>query len=321
MRVVVTGASGFIGGHVLRLLTSSGHDVVAFDIAALGPVALSVKDRVRIIRGDVTDPVAVYNAIGSTNPDCIIHLASLLVPDSRSNPRKAFDVNVGGTINVLEAAQSLDVDRVVAGSSVNVYGNGPPDAERITETTVRRPNSTYAMTKYAIEWLGTTFDTEFAALESVHGFGPDRLRGNSYDVAVVKAAVSGIALEVPQTGIRDEFLYAEDSARAFVSAVTNDDLSYDRYLVGTDQHATLEEIVDLVSKTVPDTDIQLQEKSADTTWAGDRNSHPPTDSTRIRTDLGWEPRYSLQEMVESYVEWLTNNPNEWAFSEEDIPWK
>ncbi|MFC6963743.1 hypothetical protein ACFQJ8_18940 [Halocatena marina] len=77
----------------------------------------------------------------------------------------------------------------------------------------------------------------------------------------MKAAVSGIALEVPQTGIRDEFLYAEDSARAFVSAVTNDDLSYDRYLIGTDQHATLEEIVDLVSKTVPDTDIQLQEKA------------------------------------------------------------
>lgn len=321
MHVLVTGASGFIGGQVLRLLTASEHDVVGFDVTELGPVARSVRDEIRLVRGDVTDPVEVYNTIAAVNPDCIIHLASLLVPDSRANPRKAFEVNVGGTINVLEAANSFDVGRVVAGSSVNVYGNGPQDAERISETTVRQPNTTYAMTKYAIEWLGSTFDVKFVGLESVHGFGPDRVRGNSYDAAVVKAAVSGLPLEVPRTGIRDEFLYVEDSARAFVTAATADTPSYDRYLVGTDQHATLAEIVDLVSEIVPDAEIQMQETTADETWTGGRNNHPPTDSTRIRTDLGWKPKHSLQEMVEEYVEWLTTNSDLWSFGREDIPWK
>lgn len=321
MRVLVTGASGFIGGHVLRLLTAAGNDVTGFDIADLGPVAASVRDEVRLIRGDVTDPVDVYNAIATVNPECIVHLASLLVPDSRANPRRAFDVNVGGTTNVLEAARANDVSRVVAGSSVNVYGNGPENAECVSEATIRQPNTTYAMTKYALEWLGSTFDVEFAAIEPVHGFGPDRVRGNSYDAAVVKAAVSGLPLKVPQTGIRDEFLYVEDSARAFVTAATAETLSYDRYLVGTDQRATLAEIVKLVSEVVPDADIQLQDKPADATWTGGRNNHPPTDSARIRNDLGWEPTYSLQEMVEAYVEWLTTNPESWAFSSEDIPWE
>lgn len=320
MRVLVTGASGFIGGHVLRLLTAAGNDVVGFDTTDLGPVAASVQDEIRLIHGDVTDPVDVYNAIAATKPERIVHLASLLVPDCRANPRRAFEVNIGGTINVLEAAQANEVDRVVAGSSVNVYGNGPENADYISEATVRQPNTTYAMTKYAIEWLGSTFDVEFAALESVHGFGPDRVRGNSYDAAVVKAAVSGIPLEVPQTEIRDEFLYVEDSARAFVTAATADSLSYNRYLVGTDQHATLAEIVELVSEAIPDVDIQMQETNPSTTWSKGRNSHPPTDSARIRNDLGWEPEHSLQEMVEAYVEWLTTNPESWAFTSEDVPW-
>lgn len=321
MRVLVTGASGFIGGHVLRLLTAAGNDVIGFDITNLGPVAASVHDEIRLIHGDVTDPVDVYNAVAATNPECIIHLASLLVPDCRANPRRAFEVNIGGTINVLEAAQANEVDRVVAGSSVNVYGNGPENAEYISEATVRQPNTTYAMTKYAIEWFGSTFDIEFAALESVHGFGPDRVRGNSYDAAVVKAAVSDIPLVIPQTGIRDEFLYVEDSARAFITAATADSLSYDRYLVGTDHHATLAEIVELVSEVISDADIQMQETNTDTTWSEGRNSHPPTDSARIRNDLGWEPEHSLQEMVEAYIEWLTTNPESWAFSNEDVPWK
>lgn len=79
MRVLVTGASGFIGGHVLRLLTAAGNDVIGFDITDLGPAATSVHDEIRLIHGDVTDPVDVYNAIAATNPERIIHLASLLV--------------------------------------------------------------------------------------------------------------------------------------------------------------------------------------------------------------------------------------------------
>lgn len=321
MRVLVTGASGFIGGHVLRLLTEAGHHVVGFDIAELGPVARSVRDEVTLIRDDVTNPAAVSDAIADVHPECVVHLASLLVADCRANPRAAFDVNVGGTINVLEAAREHGVDRVVAGSSVNVYGSGPPDAECISEETVRRPDSTYAMTKYAIEWLGTSADVEFAALESVHGFGPDRIRGNAYDAAVVKGAVSGVSVTIPRTGIREEFISVEDSARAFVAAATAETLSYDRYLVGTDQRATLTEFVELVSAAVPDADLELREPAVDGTWAGDRNSHPPTDSRRIRSDLGWEPTYTLREMIDTYVEWLETNEDAWTFSDADLPWE
>lgn len=320
MRVLVTGGSGFIGGHVLKLLTTAGHEVASFDISPPGPVAASVRDDVQTIEADITSSSDVTDSIASIEPDCIVHLASLLVADSRANPRKAFEVNVGGTINVLEAAGTHDVSRVVAGSSVNVYGNASPDAHHITEATVREPDSTYAMTKYALEWVGSSSEVDFAALESVHGFGPDRRRGNAYDAVVVKAAVSDIPVTVPQTGIRDEFLYVEDCARAYVAATTADNLSYDRYIVGTDQHATLAEITDLVSESVPGANIRLGEPDVDTQWSEDRNTHPPTDSTRIRTDLGWEPRYSLEEMVEEYVKWLENNPEAWSFSPDDIPW-
>lgn len=320
MRVLVTGASGFIGGHVWRLLDQSPHDVVGFDRAPPGPVASQIPGNTRLIRGDVTDPTDVFAAVATVDPDCIIHLAAVLVPASRRDPRSAFAVNVGGTLTVLEAATALAVPRVIAGSSINVYGNGPPGSETITESTPRNPNSTYAVTKYLSESIGSTYDTEFAALETVHGFGPDRIRGNAYDAAVVKAAVAGIPIAVPRTGIRDEFLYVEDSARAFVEAATADTIAYDRYIVGTDQRASLREIVDLVTERVPDAALTVTDAHTEAQWAGDRNNHPPTDSSRIRRDIGWSPRYALSDMIDTYVTWLEEHPTSWSFSTTDLPW-
>lgn len=322
MRLLVTGGHGFIGSHVLRQLVDAGHDVTCFDIADISPVAAPAADETTFIRGDVTDPVAVYDAVARAAPDRIIHLASLLGRPSESSPRRAYEVNVTGTINVLEAAATFGIGRVVTASSVAAYGSVPGSVDRLDESVVQRPRNVYGVTKYVIEHLGRTYAEQqgvpVVALEPVHGIGPDRIRGNVEDAYLVKAAVSGTSLTVPNIGQPYEPIYIGDEARAFVAAALTDDAAvrHDRYVIGTGELITLPDIVGWLRDLLPDADIDLADQRADDEFEG----LPPTDTRRIKADLAWEPTLDPREAVEAYVEWLQSNPDAWSIDPEDAPW-
>jgi nucleoside-diphosphate-sugar epimerase len=320
MRVLVTGGHGFIGSHVLRLLVDRGHDVATLDLAGPSAVAEPVADDVDFVRGDVTDPVDVYDAVADLEPERIVHLASLLGRESQRDPRRAVSVNILGATNVFEAADSLGVDRVVAASSASSYGDMPPDVERFDETTPQRPSSVYGLTKYALEHLGSTYADqrgfEFAAIEPVHGLGPDRTRGNVEDAFIVKAAVSGTPITVPDVDYPIEIIYVEDEARAFVTATLADSLPHDRYVIGTGEQATLADVVAAVREEVPNADLTVADVENDDQLL----RRAASDSSRIREDLGWEPEYSLREAISAYVRWLRDNPDAWSFDAADVPW-
>jgi nucleoside-diphosphate-sugar epimerase len=320
MRILVTGGFGFIGSHVLRLLVEEGHDVATLDVADPSPVADPVVDDVRVFRGDVTDPVDVYDAVADFDPDRIVHLASLLGRESQADPREAISVNLLGATNVLEAADSLGVDRVVAASSASSYGDMPPDLDRFDETTVQRPSSVYGLTKYALEHVGSVYADqrgfEFAAIEPVHGLGPDRTRGNIEDAFIVKAGVSGTPITVPDIDYPIEIIYVVDEARAFVTTTLADDLDHERYVIGTGEQATLADVVEAVREEVPEADLTLADVENDDQLL----RRAPSDSTRIREDVGWEPRHTLRGAISAYVEWLRENPDRWTFDASDVPW-
>lgn len=318
MRVVVIGGNGFVGAQALHHLVDEEHDILCFDIQKPSPIAAEVQDEVTFAQGDVTDPAQVYDAASAFNPDGIIDFASLLGRESQQAPRQAVSTNLQGSLNVLQAAATLDVDRVVTAASVAVYGSSSGDT--LTENTARTPNNVYGMTKYALEEIGVKYEDrgiEFAAMEPVHGLGPDRRRGNIEDAVVCKAAVSGIPLTVPNVEQPLEIVHVGEEARAFVDALKVDELNYNRYIVGTEKQTTLAEIVEIVQEHVPDADFEFNEKRSD-----DQLEHlPPSDTSRIKQDIGWEATYSVEETVKAYLDWLRNNPMKWSFEPSDIPWK
>ena len=320
MRVLVTGGTGFIGAHVLKQLVERGHTVASFDVAEPTPIARTVEDDVEFVQGDVTDPVSVADVLGDFEPDRVVHLASLLGRGSQRDPRRAVDINVSGTLTLLELADSHGVDRLIVASSVSAYGS-VDTGERLDETTTQDPDNVYGLTKYAVERLGPTYQerggADFAALEPVHGLGPDRVRGNVEDAFVVKAAVSGEPITVPAVEQPIEIIYVEDTARAFVAATLADDLAHDRYLVGTGERATLVDIVEMVRDRVSEADLEL----GDARGEDELPAHPPTDTSRLRQDFGWEPTHDVEAAVDAYVTWLRENPEKWSFDSTDVPWK
>lgn len=124
MAFLVTGGTGFIGSHLVRRLVEMGCEVVIYDVspktAALGEVA----GEVDVVRGDVLDVVSLMDTIKGHGVDRIVHLAYLLITESRENPTRALRVNCEGTNNAFEAARLMGMRRVVWASSAAVYGPG-----------------------------------------------------------------------------------------------------------------------------------------------------------------------------------------------------
>ncbi len=141
VKVLITGASGFVGGHLTTHLESCGDEVVGVD---------------RIPHGiDITDADAIRKLIGEIQPRAIYHLAGWAdVGGSWKHPVEAFRVNAEGTLNVLSAAAEVGVERVLAVSSADVYGKVEPTELPLTEDSPLRPASPYAASKVAADYLG-----------------------------------------------------------------------------------------------------------------------------------------------------------------------
>jgi UDP-glucose 4-epimerase len=306
--VLVTGAAGFIGSHLVDRLLDDGHDVVGVDDLSTGRLSNLARARrrssFRLVEVDVVDP-ACRDVIEQTRPDTVMHLAAQMdVRKSVADPLHDARVNVLGTVNVLEAAVRAGSRKVVfASSGGTVYGQ--PEHLPAQEQTPLRPASPYGAAKVGGE-------VYLEAYGRLHGLGGTSLAlGNVYgprqdphgEAGVVSIFAQALATGQPTTIYGDgtssrDYVHVADVVEAFVRC-SSDATSGRRYNVGTGTATSVRALHDVLAE-VCGSDARPRTASP---RAGELHTIS-LDSAALSRDTGWRPRVPLREGLEETVAWV-----------------
>ena len=253
MRALVTGGAGFIGHHLVRALVARGDEVVVLDDLSSGLDSRleSVRDGIDFIAGSIMDPQALARAIDGV--EVVFHEAALAsVAASVADPRRTNEVNVAGTIDVMEAATTHGVRRVVFAGSSAIYG--PPEHLPCTEDQRPAPTSPYGVSKLAgehyVHALGRLHGVETAVLRYFNVYGPGQNPDSEYAAVIPKfiaAVTAGIRPTIYGTGaISRDFVYVDDVVAANLLAALASSPSALTCNVATGLPTTLQELLDAI---------------------------------------------------------------------------
>ncbi|MFL5360888.1 MAG: NAD-dependent epimerase/dehydratase family protein [Myxococcales bacterium] len=307
-KVCVTGAAGFIGGHVAEELLRRGHEVVGLDDFSSGKretaALLSRDPQFRMVEGSIADPVAVEKAVSGAKQ--VFHLAAIpSVPVSMKEPERTTAVNVGGTVNVLEAARRAGTERVVLACSCAAYGDGPEQPKH--ETLPVRPVSPYAAQKIACEVYAQTYTTAYGlpcvALRFFNVYGPRQDPKSEYSAAIPRFVTRLLTGEPPIVfgdGLQSrDFVHVKDVVRACLLATTSDRAPGAVVNVASGHSASLLELIELIRAAVGPQARGIGIEHLPPRPGDVRASS--ADLTRARELLGFEPSISLAEGLADVV--------------------
>lgn len=312
MRILVTGAAGFIGSHLVDALLAGGHEVVGFDafdpqyprsIKEANLADARSRERFRFVEGDLRDRAAVEALFEGPGYDVVAHLAARAgVRASLEDPVGYIESNVRGTANLLEAMRAGGVDRLVFASSSSVYGNNAkvPFHE---DDRVDRPISVYAMTKKAneeqVHVYSAVWDFRAICLRFFTVYGP-RQRPEMAIHKFVRRLSRGEEIPVYGDGSMErDFTYVDDVVAGVVAAIDRvADVRYEIVNLGNDRPVRLSDLIEAIAAA---------------TGAVPRISHRPVPAGDVRRTwadigragdlLGYRPTTPIEEGLRKFVEW------------------
>lgn len=225
--VLVTGADGFIGSHLTEYLVRQGHQVRAFVLynsfgswGWLDHCAPDVKGKFEVFAGDIRDPHGVKTAMQGC--DAVLHLAALIaIPYSYHSPDTYVDVNVKGTLNVVQAARELGVAKVVHTSTSEVYGTAR--FVPITEENPLQGQSPYSASKIGADQIALSFHASFgtpvAVLRPFNTYGPRQSARAVIPTVITQIAAGKDRIQLGALHPTRDFSFVEDTVRGFVAAM------------------------------------------------------------------------------------------------------
>jgi len=253
MRCLITGGAGFIGRHLANTLVRRGHAVRVLDDLSSGERE-TLDPAISFHRGDVRDLPKLWSLL--QNVDCVFHLAARVsVSESVLFPREYNEVNVGGTVSLMEAMRATGVKRVVLASSGTVYGEQP--RQPVYEEMTPNPLAPYAVSKIAAEYyiftLGRLYDIETVALRLFNVYGPGQIVSPSHPPVIpqfLRQTLGGGSVVINGNGEQTrDFVFVEDVVEALITASLVKHVDRQIINVGSGQECSINQLVHLVEQT------------------------------------------------------------------------
>jgi len=306
-RVLVTGGAGFIGSHLVQALVQRGDKVRVFDNFSTGSAEnlSQVAHQIELVAGDLHNRTQVREAVSGV--ELIFHEAAFVsVPESIENPAECYKANVQGTIEVLEAARKAGVKRIVLASSCAVYGAIPTMPLR--ESMPPECLSPYAASKQFNEGLAQLYSNAYrlpvVALRYFNVYGP-RQRGGPYS-GVISKFVSNLAEGKPPVIYGDgtqtrDFTHVSDVVQGSMLALETANLGGEVFNISAGARISINELAQRLSR-IMNVDMEPE-------YAHERPGdikHSRGDIQKAKKILGFAPKVSIQEGLETVVEWQLN---------------
>lgn len=303
-RVLVTGATGFIGSHVVRRLLAEGSEVhcLSSAVSSVYPVRLvDVRDDITLHEGNLVDRSAMDNIVAKVRPSHVLHLGAYThVGKSWSRVDECIQTNVQGTVNLLQALASQDYERFVYTGTSEIYGDVDVP---FREDGPVHPISPYAVSKFAGEQFCRMFNNGLrwpvVMLRPFNAYGPAQSPDRVIPEIIVRA-LRAQPLAMTEGRQTREFNFVEDLAEGFVRAAFTPGVEGNTINLGCGEEVSMRDIatavLDLLGRPIsPDFGVLAPRPT--------EIMRMFSDSTRARELLGWEPRHSLAEGLTKTIEW------------------
>lgn len=313
--VLVTGAGGFIGSHLVERLVLDGARVHAFvhynsrhDSGMLSHLAPETLSRVEILAGDLHDASAIQAAVDGC--EIVFHLGALIsIPYSYIHPVEVAYTNYIGTLNVLMSCRRAGVARLVHTSTSEVYGTARQVP--ISESHPLQGQSPYSASKIGADMLAgsffCTYNLPVVTVRPFNTYGP-----RQSDRAVIPAIISQVLTQdVIQLGNLDakrDFTYIDDTVNGFLSAAVGRDVSGKTYNLGTGHEISIGNVAELIIRKIGKP-VQIKVNQERLRPEKSEVMELISDYSKARNELGWQPHITLDQGLDATIKWISDHIN------------
>jgi NAD dependent epimerase/dehydratase len=313
--VLVTGADGFIGSHLTERLVAEGARVRAFCVynsrgsyGWLDEVPAATRAALDLLLGDIRDDRFVEAATAGI--DVVFHLAALIaIPYSYVAAESFIDTNVGGTLNVLEAARRAGIRRLIHTSTSEVYGS--PDSLPIRETHPLNAQSPYAASKVAADQLALSFHASFGVptvvLRPFNTYGPRQSERAVLPTILRQLLAGQPEVQLGRLDTRRDLTYVGDTVDGFIRAATATGIEGRTIQLGTGRSESIAELFEIATR--------LSGMSARVVQVEERMRPDASEVAVLQSDpalardlLGWTAATTLEEGIAATIDWLRHQP-------------
>jgi len=323
-KVLVTGAGGFIGSHLVEALVGEGARVRALvhynsrnDPGMLSHVPGEVFDEIEVVAGDLRDQSAINEVVNGC--ELVFHLGALIsIPYSYRNPYEVAETNLMGTLNVLQACRNHDIARLIQTSSSEVYGT----AQKVPmdEGHPLQGQSPYSASKIGADKLAESFHLSYelpvVTLRPFNTYGP-RQSARAVIPTTIIQALTRDKVELGNLDARRDLTFISDTVKGFINVAETEGIEGETFNLGTGREIKINDLAKMIISLV-DRNVDLHVDPKRLRPESSEVMRLVADYSKASSQLGWQPKIELEEGLRRTIAWMKLNidryrPNTYLF--------